>query len=951
VSAAAKSLTLVAGTLLCTAAMGLLPAAAQANAPITSYSVIPSTTQAGGHPDLGVQFSVLNRLSQRSQSACNCEDAKDVTVHLPAGFIGNPQAAPQCSIADFSADICPIDSQIGIVQVYFANTHSSFGVFVSAVYNVTPPPNVPGMISFKTPFDTPQFEIVSSRTGGDYGLDVKVTSIYHGLGVPLDSFLQDIWGVPADPSHDPLRLPLAANPSLLGDALCDANGSESTADPSTIVKLCYPANCACSPSNASNSPLTPFFQNPTNCDGPFSTSLDVLSYDGGSDYAEFPWPQMTGCDQLSFNPSQAIAPTTTAADSPSGADFQLNVPQFESPTVPSPSEIRATTVTLPPGFSIAPNVTNGKVTCSDAQAKFGTTEEAECPEDSKIGSISVETPVLPGPLTGYVYLGEPKPGNRYRMFLVFDGFATHIKLPGTITPDPQTGQIVISFENLPQTPFARFTMHVFGSERGPLDTPTQCGTYEVQSVFTPWDSALPTETSRQFFEVNEGPNGTPCPNGARPFHPGFQAASAANTAASHTAFSLNLNREDGEQNLGSLKVTTPPGFSATLKGVSYCPQASIAAAEAETLTGTEELAHPSCPASSQVGELTAGAGPGSHPLYLPGKVYLAGPYQGAPLSFVFIVPAVSGGYDLGNVVVREGLEINPETAQVTTAGAALPQIFQGIPLRLRQIFVNLNRPNFALNPTNCNPLAVTAEVFGSEGAISNLSNHFQVANCASLGFNPKLSLRLSGSSKRLGNPALAATLTYPGGSDFANLSSTEVVLPPTELLDNAHIQAPCTLKQFAQKACPPGTIIGFAKAETPLLEKPLEGPVYLRNGSHKLPDIVAALNGQIGEIDLVGHVDSIHARLRARFETVPDAPVSRFTLDLYGGQKGLTENTEDLCSRPQIAAVTLDAQNGKSIAANQSIQLPCSPKHQKRVRHERSKKHRAKHHRKGTVHP
>ena len=216
-------------------------------------------------------------------------------------------------------------------------------------------------------------------------------------------------------------------------------------------------------------------------------------------------------------------------------------------------------------------------------------------------------------------------------------------------------------------------------------------------------------------------------------------------------------------------------------------------------------------------------------------------------------------------------------------------------------------------------------------------SHFQVANCASLGFNPKLSLRLSGATKRLGNPALSATLTYPGGSDFANLSSTEVVLPPTELLDNAHIQAPCTLKQFAQKACPPSTIIGFAKAETPLLEKPLEGPVYLRNGSHKLPDIVAALNGQIGEIDLVGHVDSIHARLRTRFETVPDAPVSRFTLHLYGGRKGLTENSEDLCSRPQIAAVTLDAQNGKSIAANQRIQLPCGKKRHKRkhTRHPR----------------
>jgi len=946
--------------------MGLLVPVAQASVTIKSFNAIPSTTQAGGHPDFSVEFALTSHDSE--PTPCSCDDAKDVTVHLPAGLIGNPHATPQCGIAEFAAELCPSDSQVGVVEVGVGihPGEESYGLFDAPLYNLIPPPEQPGLLGFKSGlYDSPTFEDVSARTNGDYGLDVKAVAIEHFF--PLMKFRQVTWGVPAAPVHDYLRFGFGQSPITYGYAnteLCDQSGEVSTADPTTVYQLCSlnstgahlpgavgeisPFRSLGKPGPghpvSSNSPLAPFLQNPTTCGlSSLLSTIDVLAYDRGETHAESPWPSTTACDQLGFNPSQAISPTTEAADSPSGAEFRLTVPQFESPSDPSPSELRAADVTLPAGFSLAPNVTNGKDTCSEAQAKMGayaSTEEGHCPEDSKIGTISVDTPVLPGPLFGAAYLGEPKPGNRFRMFLVFDGFGVHIKLPGTITPEPVTGRIHIDFENLPQAPFETFNLHVFGSERGPLDTPTQCGSYEVTSAFTPWDSALAPVTSRQFFNVTEGPGATSCPNGPRPFHPTLQTASTANSAAAHTDFWLNLKREDGEQSLGSLKITTPPGFAATLRGLTYCPDAAIAAAALESHTGLAEQASPSCPASSHVGELIAAAGPGPHPLYLPGKVYLAGPYQGAPLSFVFITPAVSGGYDLGNVVVREALHINPETAQVTAGGAQLPQIFQGIPLRLRQIFINLNRPDFALNPTNCNPLEVRAEVSGSEGATSTSSQHFQVANCASLRFNPTLSLRLYGATKRLGNPALTATLAYPGGSDFANLSSTEVVLPPTELVDNAHIQAPCTLKQFAQKACPPSTMIGFAKAETPLLEKPLEGPVYLRNGFHKLPDIVAALNGQIGEIDLVGHVDSVHARLRARFETVPDAPVSRFTLHLYGGRKGLTENTEDLCSTPQIAAVTLDAQNGKSIAGNQRVQLPCRPKHHKRAHLARARRTR-----------
>ena len=525
-------------------------------------------------------------------------------------------------------------------------------------------------------------------------------------------------------------------------------------------------------------------------------------------------------------------------------------------------------------------------------------------------------------MPGNVYLGQPLPGNRYRIFLVADGFAFHLKLAGTVTPDPTTGQLTISFQNLPQTPLTAFNMHFFGSERGLLATPTRCGTYPVTTTFTPWDETIGTQTSTQFFTLDSGPNGTPCPGQQRPFRPGFEAASVSNTAGLHTPFSVNVTRSDGDQNLTALKITTPPGFSATLAGIPYCSDAALAAAANTGYSGLQEETNPSCPAASQIGTTVVGAGAGSHPLYTPGKVYLAGPYKGAPLSLAVITPAIAGPYDLGNVVVRSAIHVNPVSAQITAVSDPLPQILEGIPLRLRSILINLDRPDFALNPTNCEPFAVSATISGSEAANSEQQAPFDVTNCGTLPFGPKLVLGLSGATGHNGNPALTATVTSKPGD--ANISSTVVTLPHSEFLDNAHIKNPCTRVQFAAGACPTGSLLGFARAETPLLEKPLEGPIYLRanGGERKLPDIVADLKGQI-DIELVGHVESLNGRLRTTFATVPDAPVSKFTLSLDGGSKGLLVNSEPLCDKPHIANVIMGAQNGMRDDLNQKLLLSC----------------------------
>ena len=647
------------------------------------------------------------------------------------------------------------------------------------------------------------------------------------------------------------------------------------------------------------------------------------------------WPATTDCAQLTFNPSQSIEPTTTAADSPSGAEFRLTVPQFESPCVPSPSELRAADVTLPEGFSLAPNVTNGKDTCSEAQpdaAPSAPPKKPTAPKTPRSAPSPSKPPSSPAPSPAPSTSANPSPATASACSSLFDGFGVHVKLPGTITPDPADRPDPHRLPEPPPGPLRRTSTSTSSApSAAPSTPPPSAAPTKCRASSPPGTPSLPDQTSRQFFTVTEGPERHPLPERPPPLPPRpSRPPPPSNTAAAHTSFSLDLTREDGEQNLASLKLTTPPGFAATLKGVSYCPEAAIAAAALETHTGLAEQASPSCPASSQVGELTAGAGPGNHPLYLPGKVYLAGPYQGAPLSFVFITPAVSGGYDLGNVVVREALHVNPETAQVTAVGDPLPQIFQGIPLRLRQILVNLNRPNFALNPTDCNPLAVNAAGLRLRRRRSpTASQHFQVANCASPRLHAQarhglLRLHQAGRQPRrprrpllpLRRPLRQHLPRRRHPSPHRVSSTTLTSTPPAPRSSSPQARSPAKTVRRARSSASP-------RPTTPLLEKPLEGPVYLRTHrpAHGLPDIVAALNGQI-DIALVGQVDTVDGRIRTTFETVPDAPVSNFTLSLDGGHKGLLENKPNLCAHPLHVTADITGQNGKTANQNPLLSTP-----------------------------
>ncbi len=925
-------LAFCAAALAVVAAGALAPSSALAENPIKEFKAVPSTpsggveTQAGGHPGLLFKVRFGSRLDQHEP--CNCSDGKAIIGHLPTGFIGNPHAALTCTLAEFSSNECPVASQVGWVELLLVEELGLGGI---PVYNLQPHPDEAGLLGFYIPLLEGAATIsLSARTGSDYGLDSVATGFPHVL--PASAVTLHLWGVPADPSHDNMRR--SFHPDL---QLCVIEPGEEE-EPEEEIE--------CGSGEKSDAPLVPFLENPTTCGVPLTARADVFSYDGGIDRAETSWPATTGCEQLVFNPSMTAQPTTKGADSASGLDVDLSVPQTQSATVPSPSELRANTLTLPEGFSINPNAADGKTSCSEAEASFGTEKAAQCPETSKVGTVEIDSSALPGPIPGGIYLGQPQPGNKYRLFLTGDGFGTHVKLAGSVHPNAQTGQLVVTFDEqpgqgegapigLPQTPLQDFRLHFFGSERGLLATPAQCGSHPVNAEFVPWDSILQVQSSTSSFTIDSGPNGAPCPGSERPFNPSLVAGNSDSTAGSHSPFTLLLTRADGDQNLAALNVNTPPGFSATLKGIPYCPESALATLANPSYSGITEQVTPACPAASQIGTGAAQTGAGTHPLNSPGKVYLAGPFKGAPLSLEVVVPAVSGPYDLGNVVVRSAIFVNPATAKVSTVSDPITEILEGIPLRIRSILINLDRTNFTLNPTNCDPFAVTAQAFGNQGAIASLSAGYQVTNCADLGFAPKLSLKVSGSTKRRGHPALHAVLkTKPGEANSRRVVTT---LPKSELLDNAHIGTVCTKVQFAAGTCPAGSLMGSATAFTPLLDQPLHGSVYLRSSSSKLPDLVADLHGQI-DLEVIGRISSPKGSgLSVSFQSLPDAPVSKFVLDTLGGKKGLLINEEDLCKAPQKATVTMVGQNGAKTEGKRKLETACGSKASRHTRRNRTR--------------
>lgn len=931
----AKALGTALLAALALAAIGASPASAAfglKNLDITFAGPDGSAAmQAGSHPFAMVTNLDLNTRIDPIHGEIPDDAVKDLTIALAAGQVGEAAAVPRCPAATFLKQsegtgtiTCPDDSVVGFIELTLGND-SGIETSMTPIYDLPAPPGSVielGFIALKVPVTfqiglspTPPYNGVATFTG--------VSQVLNFYGSKAT-----IWGVPASHAHDAQRGKCLTSPA---EDLCPVGGAAEK----------------------------PFLTLPTSCAGPLHFGFDALSWQNPGaaplhyeiethDNSAPPAPLgTTGCAKLGFGPTLTAQPTTRAAESPSGLDVSLDVDDegLTNPTGLAQSALKEAVVTLPAGMTVNPSSASGLGACSQAQLAHETLASAPgegCPDASKLGTIEVRSPLVEEALQGSLFLAGPYEnpfGSLIALYMVIENqnLGIILKLPVKVEPDPLTGRLIATSPNLPQLPFSSFKLHFREGARSPLVSPPACGTYQTQARLIP-SSGGPAITSTSSFQIISGSGESPCPPaGVPPFKPGFEAGSINNAAGSYSPFYLRLTRHDGEQDMTRFDSVLPPGVTGKIAGIPRCPDAAIAAAKAKS--GAQELAEPSCPAASQIGRTLAGAGVGSVLTYVPGKLYLGGPFAGDPLSIVAITPALAGPFDAGTVVVREALTLDPSSAEVQVDGAAsdpLPHILKGIPLKLRDLRVYVDRENFTLNATNCRPLEAKATIFGSfldvfspaDDVPVGLSARYQAADCAALGFAPKLSLKLKGGTKRSGHPALHSVLTYPKGGRYANVAKAVVTLPPSEFIDNAHISNPCTRVQFAAEACPKGSILGTARAITPLLDEPLEGPVYFRSngGERPLPDVVADLHG-LFEIVLVGKVDTAtpktNPRIRTTFAQVPDAPVSKFTLTLNGGKKGLLVNNRNLCAHKLHATIDLSAQNGRGLHSRPLVGTSC----------------------------
>lgn len=896
---------------------------------------------AAGHPPKGfTQFIVRFEPGTLGPKA-PIGELKTVRVDLPVGLTVNPQATPQCKQADFEkvpAPVCPPGSEVGTSFITGSVDGLEALAPVSAtVYNIEPAAGEPARFGFDL--------------GGNY--------VYLRAGVAWESDYHEFFtiDVPEAPKLPPLIEGLILKNRLVFNGT-SAPGNETFI---TTPTTCLGEATTSSPfrsvystwllASSIEEEKSPGYVFPASAQPPLESRIP-------------PDRSPKDCDTIPFDPSIAVEPNTATTDSPAGATATVQLPEIKGALSQASSHVRSARVSLPAGMGLNPSAANGLEACTDAQFGKGTRNPVACPPASKVGTVEVDTPPLPdGSLTGSVYVGnqlsgDPASGDLYRIFVTAESARYDIsaRLLGKVSADPQTGQLTTTFDDaplgsipipgLPQVPFKSFRLKFNGGPRAPLTSPPTCGPNTTASQMTPWSSAQgtgpagsdegpstdPPATPSGDFALTSLPGGGDCPKtlGERPFAPSFGVRPDRARAGAFSPLAVEVARSDGNQELKGVDVVLPPGVTAKIAGVRYCPAARIAAAAANG--GAAEKAASSCPGSSLIGSADVAAGSGSELLHIAGKAFLSGPYKGAPLSLAVVTPATAGPFDLGTVVVRVALFIDRSTAQIHAVSDPIPHVYGGALLDVRSVVVRTDRPRFSLNPTNCSPFTAAGVLRGGGSnpldpaafSVFPVSAPFKVNNCDALGFKPKLFLRLFGATKRAKNPKLRAV--YVARADDANTAKAIVTLPRSLFLDQSSISKVCTRVQYDANDCPKNSRYGFARAFTPLLDDPLQGPVFLRSSDNQLPDLVASLRGQV-DFDLVGRIDAVKGRIRNSFETVPDVPVSKFILTVKGGKKGLLTNSRNLCGKKgsgKIRAVArITGQNGKKANQRPKLRRSC----------------------------
>jgi hypothetical protein len=882
-------------------------------------------TQAGAHPFQYTTSITLNETADGAPVALT----KDLHFKQPAGFFGNPSPFKTCTLGQFSnlyaaafPPECPLASVVGVAKVWVhGNGFLDFyplDVFTEPVYLLEPSYGEPARFGFIVE-GSPVFLDTSIRTGGDYGITVNVLNL--SQEVSFEGSVVTIWGVPGDPRHNETR-----GYDCLAGALREIN---------------Y-ANGPCEPLDEQYPP--PFLSMPTSCTGSLQSSVEVDSWKEPSVLTGIGTSEamaaQDGCNRLPFSPSIEVAPDGQAGSTPTGLTVGIHVPQDVDIAGEGLAEatVRNTTVTLPEGVSLAAGAADGLQACSEEQLGLEDDALSSCPDASKIATVSITTPLLPNPLEGAVYLAEQDAnpfGSLVAMYIVARDpiSGTLIKLAGKVELNPVNGQLVATFDNTPQLPFEDLKMHFFGGSRAPLAMPAACGTYTTTAAIEGWPGN-PPQTSSSSFQVTSGPNGSPCAS-PLPFAPSLAAGTSSIQAGGFSPFTMTMSREDGEQNLQGIELHMPVGMAGTLSTVKLC--------------GEPQADQGTCGQESLIGTTTVSVGLGGDPYSVTGgQVFITGPYEGAPFGLSIVVPAKAGPYDLGMVVVRARIEVDKTTSALTittdTSGPyKIPTILDGIPLEIKHVNVDIDRPGFTFNPTNCSPLAITGKLTSTEGATDNLSVPFQITNCAVLAFKPKLTASTSGKTSRANGASLAVKLSYPAGPYDANIARVKVELPKKLPSRLTTLQKACTAAQFEANpaGCPAASIIGHAKATTPLIPVALEGPAYfVSHGGEAFPSLIIVLQGYGVTIDLVGSTYiSKQGITSSTFKTVPDAPVGTFELMLPEGPYSALAANGNLCKSSLAMPTEFVGQNGASIETTTKI----TPTNCSKAKKTTEKQHKAKH--------
>jgi hypothetical protein len=828
-------------------------------------------TQAGSHPSyLSVLFRLQTGLNWRG-GLIPAESAKDVDVELPPGVIGNPEATPRCSMVDFAADRCPREAIVGVIDLRYNTGRVQEATYSMPVYNVTPPEGTVARMAFRMLVVDTVMD-VRLNSDGRYTIETNTRNISQLVAV-YEMRLR-LFGVPADLNGPgPLRY--------------DGGTYGGRGPGLRIPYLTLPSRCG---------PVGP-------------ATIRGRSWRNPQIWVEetsTPAP-LTGCDRGRFDASLEVTPQTPRAGVPSATEMTLRVAQNSLPDGIATPPVKKVTATLPQGMVVSLSAADGLVGCTDAQAALYSLADPSCPSASRIGSVQIDTPVLPGPLTGSVYLGKPLSmraanGDMLRLFLVAKGHGVTIKQEGRITPDPLTGQLRAVFDDAPEQPFERLTLVFNGGPKAPLTNPRQCGTYTTAAQITSVAGHVADSTSS--FAITQNADGGPCaPLG---FAPAFAAGMANPSAGASSTFTLGFGRSDSDQDLGDLSVRLPAGVMGMVSQAELCDEAAANA-------GT-------CGEASRIGSVRVAAGAGTSPFQLSGRgVYLTGPYKGGAFGLSIVIPAVAGPFDLGSVVVRSAIHVDRKTAALTIVSDQFPTILEGIPLRVRQVAVSIDKPGFMLNPTSCAQKRIDGTVRSAAGASAAVGSRFQAAGCRALPYRPKLALQIGarGRTRNGVTTPFKATLTMPA-NQVANRAVT-VRLPKTINSRLAVInEASCSLADFEAERC--DKPIGTAVASTPVLRGAVSGRLFfVRNPQRRIPDLMVRLKGEGREagvvIDLAGKVTIPRdLTLRTAFDAIPDVPISRFELNLVAGRRGAIGLVGNACQastrRRSIANVSFRAHNG-----------------------------------------